>query len=299
MSTSDDASSWRWWATIGVCLVLLVAPVAFILMFAADDSATEGSRTPRSDEVEDVGMAHVHGLGVNPASSELVAATHFGVFVVRDGTATRVGPAQDTMGFTITGPDTFLASGHPDFAVDDEPLLGLIRSNDGGRSWNSVSRRGISDFHALQAAHGQVYGYDATAEQFLVSTDGRNWQLRAALDLRDFAVDPTDPDRLIATDDSSTLISTSGGRTWQPLAAPRLQVVSWPEADMLYGIDADGRVHLSRDAGLRWSALGTVGGAPNAIAVAPDGAVYVAVEAVGIVRSDDGGRSFVPVYQLE
>ncbi|PWI12287.1 hypothetical protein DIZ27_01455 [Streptomyces sp. NWU339] len=42
------------------------------------------------------------------------AAGHHGVFRLDSGTATRgAGRYQDTMGFTVTGPSTFLASGHP------------------------------------------------------------------------------------------------------------------------------------------------------------------------------------------
>ena len=58
----------------------------------------------------------VHGLGLNPADGDLYTATHFGLFrVAADGVAERVGESlQDTMGFTVVGPDRFVASGHPD-----------------------------------------------------------------------------------------------------------------------------------------------------------------------------------------
>ncbi len=58
---------------------------------------------------------HVHGLGVNPADESLFVATHTGLFrAANDDTRLeRVGRSrQDTMGFTVTAPDTFLGSGH-------------------------------------------------------------------------------------------------------------------------------------------------------------------------------------------
>src|SRR3990172_6015840 len=90
-------------------------------------------------------VVHVHGLGVNPKDGTLYAATHFGMFrITGEGSAERVGESyQDTMGFTVEGPDQFLGSGHPDFrdyqAGRLHPLLGLIRSDDAGKTWKSVS----------------------------------------------------------------------------------------------------------------------------------------------------------------
>ena len=51
---------------------------------------------------------------------------------------------QDTMGFTVNGPNTFLGSGHPDFVADpDFPTrLGLIRS-DGGKGGRSCHSAGL------------------------------------------------------------------------------------------------------------------------------------------------------------
>jgi hypothetical protein len=109
---------------------------------------------------DDPGLIHVHGLGNNPADGTLYAATHTGLFTVRDGAGHRVANHyQDTMGFTVVGPDHFLGSGHPDFRDTQlyqpgrRPLLGLIESRDAGRSWQPLSLLGEADFHALQVAH--------------------------------------------------------------------------------------------------------------------------------------------------
>jgi hypothetical protein len=100
---------------------------------------------------------HVHRLGINPRDGALYAATHTGLFTIRDRAATRVADRyQDTMGFTVVGPDHFLGSGHPDFRdrqlydPNRRPLLGLVDSRDAARSWRSLSLLGEADFHALQ-----------------------------------------------------------------------------------------------------------------------------------------------------
>jgi hypothetical protein len=56
---------------------------------------------------------HVHGLGVDPADDSLYIATHAGLFRAPPGESevSRVGSSnQDTMGFTVTGPGSFLGS---------------------------------------------------------------------------------------------------------------------------------------------------------------------------------------------
>ena len=54
---------------------------------------------------------HVHGLSRKPADGALLVATHTGLFRVAPGTASAHRVAddhQDTMGFTVVGPDHFL-----------------------------------------------------------------------------------------------------------------------------------------------------------------------------------------------
>jgi hypothetical protein len=64
-------------------------------------------------------FGHVHGLGVNPADDRLYVASHVGVFRQTDQGFERVADRwQDTMAFTVEGPDHFLGSGHPDTRED-------------------------------------------------------------------------------------------------------------------------------------------------------------------------------------
>ena len=109
----------------------------------------------------------MHGLGINPADGSLIVATHYGSFRIPVGQneATRIGgDYQDTMGFTVEGPNHFLGSGHPDLAgmrAGQPAQLGLIESTDAGETWTALSLSGEVDFHGLAFAHDQVYGWDA------------------------------------------------------------------------------------------------------------------------------------------
>lgn len=296
------------WILLAALLLLLPALVLALVSRSPSDGPDGSAHDDRAHAPDDgaldpdvLGMEHVHGLGVNPDDGLLYAATHVGVFAVGDdGTARRVGNAQDTMGFTVTGPDTFLGSGHPDFSQDDEPLLGLIESTDAGRTWKPLSLRGEADFHALRAAHGKVWGYDSTSGTLMSTADRQAWQELSRLPLRDFAVSPAEPAVLLATAEQGPVRSTDGGRTWQPVgAAPPLVVLAWPRQDVLYGAASDGGVHLSTDGGATWTRQGDADGPPEAIASteAQPLNVHVAVARRGIVTSDDGGRTFTELYR--
>lgn len=261
--------------------------------------------TPLPPVEVETGVVHVHGLGVDPADGVLYAATHSGLFrVPTSGRATRVANrAQDTMGFAVAGPGTFLGSGHPDPREDDvrPPLLGLIRSTDAGLTWERLSLHGAADFHSLVSAHGQVYGYDSTSGTFMVTSDLRTWDRRARLPLRDLAVDPDARDRVVATGRQGLLRSEDGGRTFTPVSdAPALVVLAWDDTAGLYGVDVEGTVHRSTDAARTWTATGTAGGTPEAVAVDSRGGtttVYVAIAERGILASTDGGATFTTRYR--
>ena len=169
------------------------------------------------------------------------------------------------MGFTVAGPDRFLGCGHPDLRENLPALLGLMESTDRGQTWHSLSLLGEVDFHAIEAKHGQVYGYDATSETFLVSPDGRTWQRRAQVPLADYTVAPTRADLVLATGKAGLLRSTDEGRSFLPLPGPPgLDVLDWTDGG-LFGLAADGSVWVSGDSGDSWQRRGDIGSKPQAV----------------------------------
>jgi len=295
--TAVAAAAPRMPPPVGVGLARRLALALVLLVVAAGCSDGDRPASPSPAVAEDP------GVGINPRDGALLAATHTGLFAIGDGSATRVTERlQDTMGFTVVGPDHFLGSGHPDFrdkqltVPNKRPLLGLVESRDAGRSWQPLSLLGEADFHALQVAHGLVYGYDATGERFMVTADRRRWQVRSTVQLAGFAVSPTDPDLVVGTTGRTLLGSTDGGRSWQPLQGPGLLVLDWADEAGLWGITGDGQVWHSRDAAKSWQRPGRVGGQPEAL-LADQGRLYAAVAGLGIVSSTDGGRSWQVRYR--
>lgn len=285
---------------VGGALVAVVTAggLAFLALGGDEGGGGAAALSPVED---DPGVVHVHGLGVDPGDGVLYAATHSGLFrVPEQGEATRVANrAQDTMGFTVSGPATFLGSGHPDFREQRPPLLGLVESTDRGETWDALSLEGEVDFHALHAAHGQVYGFDSTSQTFMVSADRETWDRRARLPMRDFAVSPADPDVVLATTEQGLARSADGGRAFSPVqGAPVLVVLGWSQDASLFGVAPDGTVHSSADGGASWGEGGSVQMAPEALTVdAREGreVLYVAGER-GILASQDGGRTFSTRY---
>ena len=243
-----------------------------------------------------VRLEHVHGLGVDPADGALYAGTHYGLIRIdEDGTATRVADrVQDFMGFTVVGSEHYLASGHPGADQDGPANLGLIESTDGGETWASVSLEGEADFHALEARHNLVYGYNAGA--LMVSDDGVSWETRGSLPLADFAVSPSDPDTLVATTEQGLALSTDGGRSFAPMeGAPLLQLVSWTDDSTLVGVAPDGTTYVSDDDGQSWRQRASLQGPPEAL-TAVGRQVFVALTGGRVVRSTDGGASYTTMY---
>jgi hypothetical protein len=269
--------------------------VLLLVAFAGcgEDEGGSGSR-PAGQVAGDPGVSHIHGVGINPADESVVVATHTGLFRAAPGErrAKRIGDRrQDTMGFTVVGPDRFLGSGHPDLRDDLPPLLGLIRSGDAGRSWQPVSLLGEADFHVLRASGQRVYGVNSADGALLASADGgRTWKRRtppgAVLDL---AIDPRDGGRIVVSGERGLAISRDGGRSWRPLDDERVGLLAWTDALVL--VDAAGDVHASDDAGRSFAKAGSLGGRPAALS-AHDGKLLAALHDNTVHLSADGGRTW-------
>jgi hypothetical protein len=262
--------------------------------------SSRGDETSSGVSAADPGPVHVHGLGVNPADGALFIATHTGLFRVAEDErkAERVADRyQDTMGFTIVGPNRFLGSGHPDLNEAREKnlpsLLGLIESNDSGESWQPISLLGEADFHVLRFAGERVYGYDASNDRLLVSADrGRAWnELERPGPLIDLAVDPSDERRIVATTEEGLFESSDGGQSWNEVGEA-VGLLAWPRRELLFLVAGSGQVFASPDGGRLLEHRGESGGQPAALLAEDANELYVALHDGTIKRSTDGGASW-------
>jgi len=284
---------------------LFLAIVGVVGLVAAggllwSSSGEDGEGTFTGVPFADPGPIHVHGLGINPADGALFIATHTGLFRVGADARKAVRVAdrhQDTMGFSIVGPNRFIGSGHPDLDEAREkglpPLLGLIESTDAGSTWNSVSLLGEADFHVLRSVGERVYGYDATNARLLTSPDrGITWEnIVPPGPVVDLAVDPADPRRLAVTAagelEQGLYTSRDSGESWTRLADV-VGLLAWPSPGRLYAVDGAGQVFASASGGRKLELRGEIGGEPAALLGVRD-ELFVALHDGTIKRSADGG----------
>lgn len=247
----------------------------------------------------DPGVIHVHGLGRNPADGALFIATHTGLFRVGPGdrSAERVaGLYQDTMGFTVVGADHFLGSGHPGSIENDPPFLGLIESRNAGSSWRPISLRGDVDLHVLEAQGRTVYGFgsdwDTREARFLRSDNrGRTWtRLAAPEELLGLAIDPEDARVSVALGEQRSWLSTDGGASWRPLAAPG-GMVTWTPQLGLISVDLNGAIRRASEPTAKWSEVGQLPGPPAALEGVGE-ELLAATHDSRVLTSRDGGKTW-------
>lgn len=275
----------------------MAGAAALVLALAACTPATEP--TPAATSHQQTGglpSSHVHGLAVSGDTSQVLLATHDGLFDVTKEPATKIGGTNDLMGFT-PGQDegTFYASGHPGPGSDMPNPLGLIKSDDGGKTWEPLSRQGESDFHALTTTKSGIVAFDG---ELRASADGKTWKT-VAVDFAPAALaGHPDSDTVLATTPEGVRRSTDGGTTWTLVtSSPVIQFATFAHPMEAAGVEPDGTVHYSADAGATWTRKGRIDGQVLAIAAVKgaDGKPWIwAATPEGIIVSTDGGTTFRP-----
>lgn len=249
-------------------------------------------------------LDHIHGLAFEPGpQGELLIATHDGIYrALPDGTVERRSEARDdfmALAASASEPGTLFASGHPATGGN----LGLIRSTDGGRSWQhwSDGHRGPVDFHHLAVSPTDpqtLYGVHGTLQ---ASRDGgRSWEPSgtAPAGLLGLAVSSTDPRTLYAATELGLLRSTDAGGSWQPATlrrSPATTVHIHGDGTALAFVIGQGLVRTVEPS-LGWrpqfNAFG--GQVPLQLAASPtdDNRLAVLTQGERILVSDDGGATW-------
>jgi hypothetical protein len=158
------------------------------LALAAGAALAGAAAIARAEQI----LHHVHGLAFTPDGAALVVPAHVGLAVYRDGRWTRApGPAHDFMGFSMAERAIY-SSGHP---APNTPLanpLGLVKSADGGKTWQRLGLAGEADFHAVAVGYrsGAVYVVNAAPNSRMprpgihfTTDDGGAWKRSEAAGL--------------------------------------------------------------------------------------------------------------------
>ncbi|MET3923454.1 F510_1955 family glycosylhydrolase [Arthrobacter sp. UYEF20] len=275
---------------------VLAAGAALILALSACSPSSGTAGPSPAGTGSGLPDAHIHGLSVSSETGQVLLATHDGLFDVTKKPATKIGATNDLMGFTGgTDHGVLYASGHPGEGSGLPNPIGLIRSTDAGKTWEQLSRQGESDFHALTATKSGIVGYDGALR---TSPDGKTWNTVAA----DFvpavlAGNPTS-DNVLATTPQGIRRSTDGGQTWTGAdSGPVVQFAAFASPAEAVGVEPDGTVHYSADAGATWTQKGKIQDTVQAVAAVkrPDAKLAIwAATASGLLVSTDGGMTFRP-----
>jgi len=285
------------WSYAGgaLLLVALLAGVVLASGGGSDEPSPVAGGSPGAGS-----GGHVHGLGLTPSGDGVLVASHNGLFraPVGGGAPVQVSAeSQDFMGFTVASPERMVASGHPAPGQDLPGALGLIESRDGGRTWQSVSLMGEADFHVLRAAGQRVYGFDGASGRLLASADGgRTWQARELpAPIFDLAIDPNDPQRLVAATETGLIMSADAGRSWRP-AGEAIGLLAWAPSGQLLVVDTQGQV-LSGTPGGQLARRGALPELPVTFMAASNG-LYAALADGSVLRSVDGGAAWTTITRV-
>ncbi|MGH8433648.1 MAG: F510_1955 family glycosylhydrolase, partial [Pseudomonas sp.] len=184
-----------------------------------------------------VTLKHVHGLAFSPDGQRLLIPSHQGLAVYSDGRWTKApGPEHDYMGFSVTR-QAIYSSGHPARGSGLTNPFGLIKSSDGGNTWQQLGLQGESDFHLLASGFdsGALYVYNAYPNSRMSSpglyhslNDGANWQRASAQGMSEaptaLAVHPTDSKVVAVATKGGLYLSRDAGAHFR--AITRGQVLS-------------------------------------------------------------------------
>ncbi|AJW69897.1 WD40/YVTN/BNR-like repeat-containing protein [Nitrosopumilus adriaticus] len=245
-----------------IIVVIVVVAISLVDSSLISES-TENTDYSKTNDSRIIDWRHVHGVGLDPEdSSILYIATHGDFYQSISGSPpVKVDKVRaDYMAFNappIPGIPLY-ASGHPSTGGN----TGLIKSNDGGITWEHVSNviEPPVDFHAMAISKQNpemIIGFDSGARGLFKTTDaGKTWDtLEYPEYISALAISPNNSELIFAGTGKGIFKSENGGNTW---------------------------IHLDAYRDL----------AVFALAFDDDGKLFASVKTFGLVQSDDLGDSW-------
>ncbi|OGB32438.1 MAG: glycosyl hydrolase [Burkholderiales bacterium RIFCSPLOWO2_12_FULL_61_40] len=176
-------------------------------------------------------LMHIHGLSYSANGKQLMIPSHHGLAVFENGRWSKAaGSAHDYMGFSATR-DALYSSGHPAPGSGLANPFGLIKSRDGGKTWQKLGLERESDFHTLATSYGTnaVYVVNHAPNSRMGQTgihhtrnDGLKWTRAAASglggELNCLAAHPADANVVAVGTTDGLYLSRNSAESFELLA---------------------------------------------------------------------------------
>ncbi|MCT9000339.1 WD40/YVTN/BNR-like repeat-containing protein [Chelativorans intermedius] len=165
------------------------------------------------------GPVDFHAMDVSPADPNVIYGLYREVQVSRDG-----GKSWEVVGSPPADVFDLAASGVKPDMVYAATRSGLMVSVDGGMTWKTTGTEGRPASMVETAPDGSVYAFVLGSGLMKAPAQALAWQPVANVFgeqiLLHLAVDPSDPNRMFAVTDKSTILtSTDGGKNWAALSS--------------------------------------------------------------------------------
>lgn len=268
---------------IGIAIAVAVGVGIAASMQSPNTGTPSDSRT--------VSWIHVHGLGIDPSdSSILYIATHGDFYKSVDGDVPVKVDKQRADYMAFNAPQAagtpLYSSGHPSTGGN----TGLIKSTDGGQTWQVVSTvlDPPVDFHAMSVGASDpnvIIGFDSGGRGLFKTMDaGKTWdkfdypgRYVAAL-----AISPSDSDIVLAGTDAGLFLSNDGAASWTQLDQYKgiaIMALAFDSDGNLYASTEEFGLGKSSDLGKTWESINRPPDSLTATSIAVDSEnklIYVA-----------------------
>ena len=251
-----------------IAIPVIIATIAIITIYFNMQQVQNNGNEPTETQSSDpriVYWRHIHGLGIDPENRNILYIATHGDFYqsINGGPPVKVDKSRaDYMAFNAppkTGVPLY-ASGHPSTGGN----TGLIKSTDGGQSWESVAKvlDPPVDFHAMSVSKSDpdtIIGFDSGGRGLFKTTDaGKTWeQLQYPEYISALAISPTDSKIIFAGTGKGIFQSSDGAKTWTQLNEYKglnILALAFDENGILYASNQFG-LSRSPDLGKTWEKI--------------------------------------------
>lgn len=234
-------------------------------------------------------LSHIHNVKI--FGKQIFLGTHEGLYELKSlNTVALIGSDKfDVMGLSIDGRRIY-ASGHPGTASKFSEPVGLLFSNNSGKSWKQVALKGKVDFHLLESSGSELYGADSqSGNLFYSSNSGKTWTSRGKNTFNEIAINPSKKGSALGIRNEKLFVTKDSFKSVSELKLDKsLTNLEWNKKSLFA---TSGKILLSsNDQGRTWKTLYAFESPIGTLAQSPE--LLVATTGNVIWKSNNSGLSF-------